>query len=308
MIGQIRNLDMHLLLVFRSISDTRSVTKTAENMRLSQGAISHSLRKLRTLFDDPLFVRTQSGLVRTQKAEDIGAIVEEIVDLGQNLLGHHGGFDPPSAERLINICASDVGEVAILPRLLERVAREAPNCRVNVVKLGQQRLPELVDTAQIDLLITSVRPRMAGLKQQKLYRHGYAVLASAKSELPDTIDLDCYCSQTHLSASITSTANTVIDQWLKEKGRSRRVVLTTPHVLVLPYLLERNPSYIATVPNFLVDSLAEKGAFRRIDISGEFPSIDVFQYWPERFHHNRFNRWLREVVRGGFMHHVEYDT
>ena len=39
------------------VAEMRSVTLAAERLSLSQPALSHSLGKLRQLFDDPLFVR-----------------------------------------------------------------------------------------------------------------------------------------------------------------------------------------------------------------------------------------------------------
>ncbi|BBC71136.1 ABC transporter substrate-binding protein [Altererythrobacter sp. B11] len=304
MISQLRELDMHLLLVFQSLSQTGSVTHTAEKMRLSQGAISHSLKKLRELFGDPLFVRSPSGLVPTTKAEQMAAQVDEIVGLSQSLLTGLAGFDPPSAERTITIAMSDVGAVATLPTLLRRMAQEAPHCRVMVEQIRQHRLAELVEAVEIDLLITGLQPRMGGLRQQKLYRHSYAVLASRENTLPASIELDQYCRQKHVSAS-TARTGSIVDDWLKRRGWQRQVVLTTPHVLTLPYLLDENPELVATVPSFLVDKLVAEGRYRRIDVGKDFLAMDIFQYWPDKFHHDTFSCWLREVVRSCFLHHSE---
>ncbi|MCA3863321.1 MAG: LysR family transcriptional regulator, partial [Burkholderia sp.] len=52
--------DLNLLRVFLAISELRSLTAAGERLGLTQPAVSHALRRLRNLFDDPLFVRTPS--------------------------------------------------------------------------------------------------------------------------------------------------------------------------------------------------------------------------------------------------------
>ena len=52
----IRNVDLNLLVIFDAMAQHRSVIKTAELVGLSQPATSAALARLRTLFDDALFV------------------------------------------------------------------------------------------------------------------------------------------------------------------------------------------------------------------------------------------------------------
>src|SRR5579859_2613039 len=61
----IDHIDLNLLRVFQAIVEERSLTRAGERLALSQPAVSYSLGRLRTLFDDPLFVRTRSGMQPT---------------------------------------------------------------------------------------------------------------------------------------------------------------------------------------------------------------------------------------------------
>ncbi|MFX9703660.1 LysR family transcriptional regulator, partial [Acinetobacter baumannii] len=47
------------------------LTKTAEILEISQPAISHSLKKLRNLYNDQLFIRTDGRMLPTSLAEKI---------------------------------------------------------------------------------------------------------------------------------------------------------------------------------------------------------------------------------------------
>ena len=55
-------IDLNLLRTFVIVYRARSITRAAETLRLSQPAVSHALKRLRDHFDDPLFIRTRSGV------------------------------------------------------------------------------------------------------------------------------------------------------------------------------------------------------------------------------------------------------
>jgi DNA-binding transcriptional LysR family regulator len=52
-----KQLDLNLLVVFSALMETRSVTRTAERLGLTQPAASASLRRLRAFFGDELLVQ-----------------------------------------------------------------------------------------------------------------------------------------------------------------------------------------------------------------------------------------------------------
>jgi len=68
---KLENIDTKLLRVFDEIRRTGSVSAAAERMGMSQSTMSFFLAKLRELFDDPLFVRTTSGMEPTARALEL---------------------------------------------------------------------------------------------------------------------------------------------------------------------------------------------------------------------------------------------
>lgn len=59
----LRRLDMNLLLTLHALLTEQHVTRAAIRLHKSQPAVSHALAQLRDLFDDPLLVRRDAGLV-----------------------------------------------------------------------------------------------------------------------------------------------------------------------------------------------------------------------------------------------------
>jgi DNA-binding transcriptional LysR family regulator len=58
-------IDLNLLVMLQVLLEEQSVTRAAKRLRLSQPALSNSLNRLRTLFHDPLLVRTGAKMTPT---------------------------------------------------------------------------------------------------------------------------------------------------------------------------------------------------------------------------------------------------
>ncbi|MET0384931.1 MAG: LysR family transcriptional regulator, partial [Polyangiales bacterium] len=90
-------LDLNLLVAFDAMARERSVTAAAARVGVTQSAMSHALRRLRVLFDDPLLVRGQSGMLLTPRAEALVVPLRSgLVTLGR-ALSTPQRFDPHTA-------------------------------------------------------------------------------------------------------------------------------------------------------------------------------------------------------------------
>src|SRR5262245_60695359 len=76
----IRDVDLNLLVVFDALLRTRSVTRAAADLGMSQPATSFALNRLRATLGDPLFVRTARGIHPTPHAEHLAEPLTEILD------------------------------------------------------------------------------------------------------------------------------------------------------------------------------------------------------------------------------------
>ncbi|MEM9731161.1 MAG: LysR family transcriptional regulator, partial [Myxococcota bacterium] len=63
----LHRIDLNLLVALDALARERNVTRAAERAGVSQSAMSHTLRRLRELFGDPLLVRGRGGMVLTPR-------------------------------------------------------------------------------------------------------------------------------------------------------------------------------------------------------------------------------------------------
>src|SRR5580704_3076705 len=129
---KIRNFDLNLLIVFDAVFEEQSIAAASERLSLSQSAVSHALRRLRTALSDELFVREADGMRPTPKARQFAIPVKGALDRLASALGGEP-FDPARAIRSFSIGASDYATTTIIPRLVESVARTAPSVDISIL-------------------------------------------------------------------------------------------------------------------------------------------------------------------------------
>ena len=66
----VQDIDLNLLRVFDAVLHERGVTPAAARLGLTQPAVSNALARLRAVFNDPLFLRTPTGMDATPFARD----------------------------------------------------------------------------------------------------------------------------------------------------------------------------------------------------------------------------------------------
>ena len=129
----IRSVDLNLLVIFDAMARLGSVNRTAEAVGLSQPATSGALARLRSVFDDPLFVRSGSRMEPTPRALELAPAVRRVVQTIESEILQDSAFDPATTERSFTILTPDIGEVAFLPGVLRRLRQEAPQVTLHAV-------------------------------------------------------------------------------------------------------------------------------------------------------------------------------
>ena len=163
-------LDLNLLVVFDALLRERSVTRASIALGLSQSAISHSLARLRTYFDDPLFVKTHRGIAPTAKGESLSVVILEVMATVRNEVLSQSKFIPLQANRIFNFCLSDMGELVFLPSLIANLKKMAPACKIRTLQVLPDQLASVLGSGEADLAMGSVLNATEGLYEEQLFR------------------------------------------------------------------------------------------------------------------------------------------
>lgn len=119
-----RDLDLNLLLVFEAIYSSGNISRAAENLDMSQPALSNALARLRKQMDDKLFVRSGNGVVPTSRAEEIIEPVRDALATLRRSFGPDSAFDPEVSRRSFRLLVADPLEQIIMPRILRSIGSQ----------------------------------------------------------------------------------------------------------------------------------------------------------------------------------------
>ncbi len=122
----LHRIDLNLLVYLDVLLRERNVTQAAQQLNLSQPAMSNGLRRLRTLFDDPLLVRTSDGMTPTERALELEPLVRDALAQIDQAVQSRSEFRPSEATNVFRIMASDYAESTLLPTVLGELRRQAP--------------------------------------------------------------------------------------------------------------------------------------------------------------------------------------
>lgn len=289
----IKNVDLNLLKALDALLDERNVTRAAARLSLTQPAMSGMLTRLRESFNDPLFVRSQRGIVPTQRALDLALPVKQVLRDISALLTPVV-FDPLSAKMTLTIAATDYALQAIaVPFLLELKTR-APQIRVALLPIESRQLQNQFERGEIDLALLTTLNSPPDLHARRLYDEEYVcVMRSDHPAARKPLTLDEFCRLEHALFSYTGGGfSGVTDEALARIGRQRQVMLSVKSFLVMANVL-RASDLIAVVPKRLVDNL--EGLVIQptpLPVAG-FTKIAA---WHERTHQDPAHRWIRELL------------
>lgn len=292
-------IDLKLLRLLDSLYATRSVTRTAEQIALSQPTVSIGLARLRKMLSDPLFVRTSEGMQPTPRTEDLMPAVRQVLAGMSQLISSASQFDAATSERTFRIFMTDASHITLMPRLFAHVHALAPGIRLEAATIGPQMASEL-QSGEADLALGLIPGLEAGFYQQALFDQDWICLANPRHpRLGAKLTLKTYLSEAHVGI-VSGTGATLLDNALYRAGQQRQVQLALPGFLGLPAILQGS-DLIATLPRHIGETLAHSASLRVLPCPLAIDGFTVKQYWHTRFHHDPANTWLRGICSSLFL-------
>jgi DNA-binding transcriptional LysR family regulator len=293
---ELNQIDLNLLVVFQQLMTERRVSRVAENLGLTQPAVSNSLAKMRRMFSNELFLRTPAGMVPTPLAEQLAESIGYALAMIHSGLNQQTQFDPSAARQSLTIGMTDIGEIVFLPTLIDRLRREAPGVTLSTVRNSTANLKDEMESGKVDLAIGLLPQLKAGFFQRQLFRQRYVCLFRKNHRLDKKkMSLVEFRAAEHLVVISAGTGHGAIDSLMKRGGIDRLVRLTVPHFVGVGHIL-RSSDLVATVPERLAAQLAEPFELAYLPHPVQLPEIAINVFWHAKAHRSQANQWLRGVV------------
>jgi DNA-binding transcriptional LysR family regulator len=290
--------DLNLLRVLVALHRTRSVSKAAGELELSQPGTSLALGRLRKAFNDQLFVRSHTGLLPTPRCTELAdAAAKAIADFS----GHaqnQAAFAPATSRRDFVVTMHDVGELHFLPPLMAYLAREAPHCNLRCEPFAKDDIEAALEDGRCDLAI-GIFPNLERpvLYRQQIVMHTLVCLVRADhpTVTSSRVSMRRFLELSHAVVHPVGISQELFEALLKEKNLTRRVQLRTGHFLSVPSIIAAT-DMIVTVPRSIAEYYIRIENLRIVEPPINIKPFPIQQFWHPRFHTDPAVRWLRESV------------
>ncbi len=303
-IENLAKLDLNLLVNLHVLLDQRNVTRAAEQLNLSQSAISKSLARLRVLFDDPLLERSGYGMEPTLKAKQLQAELKRLmVDIDR--LTAPTTFDPFQSSRKFRIAVVESSYSLIFPKFIAEILLNAPNITIDSCRWGADTF-ERLQRGELDFAITGkdMKPEdevrtlipPKGVVSQELYQDELCCLINDKHPcLEAHWDLEQYLSYRHIMVKNYSNERWLVDLKLAEKQFERNIALYVPDFNSAAELC-CHTELILTAPKRFSVHAAKKMGLTVLPLPIHVPPLTYPLFWHESRNRDLAHSWLKKFI------------
>ena len=310
------SFDLNLLRVFDAVMKERSVAAAADRLALTPSAISHSLTRLRSLLNDELFVRSAHAMQPTQRAEQIGSRVHDLL-MQLQLALTPAEFAPTETDYRFSIKCGPYVSAVFLPEFVRQLRVEAPKSRLTIRPIGNDPVDDL-DTGRADLAIGSFGHLPDRFEAEDVFADRLVWAMSSKhpmasapltlerlAAIPHLISMAAgdtpqgpdYTIVSHgLELLVPLNDHRALEIALAEKGLSQNVAVMVPGTLTALSIL-RDSDMAALVPRRHALAEAPLHQLRLFEPPYESPPINIRAIWHRDFGNQPALVWLRKLVK-----------
>lgn len=290
-------IDLNLFVVFDAIYCEGNITKAASVLNLSQPAVSHSLGKLRTYFDDALFIRQGNEMRPTPVAKNVIADVREALHQLQVCLAQSRQFEPLNSRKNFKLSLHGSFEAYYLPSLMELLSLESPHINLSSNRrVRRSELENKLASGDIDLAIDTLLPVSDNVLHTLLERDEHVVISRKNHpDIAQTLDLKTYLDLEHVLVSSRSTGPGLEDFELSRLGFHRKIGLRCQHLLTgCQIILSSNK--LMTLPKSAANMYSKMLDIAIYPMPVELPIFDIHLYWHANVDKDPANKWLRNKM------------
>jgi DNA-binding transcriptional LysR family regulator len=296
--SSLRTFDLNLLVAFDVLMRELNVTRAAEQMFVTQSAMSHILHRLRQQLDDPLLVKTPTGMKPTQRALALIEPVRSLLADMEQLVQPPIEFEAITSQRHFALAATDYIEFLLMPQLSELIEQTAPGIDIHVKRTEASFPVAQLENGSLDVVLgfVSVLNPPAHLRCQTLF--GDQMVCVVRKNHPviqREPSLEEYVAVPHMLISWKGTPVGIIDQYLVELGQERRIKLIVPNFLSAPLIVAQT-DMILSLPYKLAKRFTNFVPLEIYPVPIELPTYDLVMIWHPLWDKDPAHLWLRDKI------------
>ena len=302
----LRNVDLNLLIYLDVLLREKNVTRAAEQLGITQPAMSNGLKRLRVIFNDPLLIRSSEGMTPTERALALhGPLRKALAEL-QLVLEPDQSFIAKDSQRIYRIMASDYAEATLVPTLVKEMRLLAPDVVLDFLTPSDVSYKDM-EQGRVDMAINRFNEIPQSFHQVTVWRDSFSCLLNKKNPAVKDFSLENYLDAQHIWVSKTgmgvgfgvnpekSGGLGWIDNALARIGEKRKISIFTRHYQ-MPALITESNDLIATLPTRVAELQAANTKLAVLEPPFDIPVFELKMAWSPLLQHNVAHKWLRGLI------------
>jgi DNA-binding transcriptional LysR family regulator len=310
-----KTLDLNLLRVFDEVMAERSLTRAAQNLAMTQPAVSNAIKRLRDALGDDLVSRAGYGVEPTPKGLLIWPAVRQALGELRSTIAPEP-FNPATTKQSFTLAMADATAALLMPHLVRELEQTGANITLRTYPLTTRDPRRLLEERSFDAAIGYFPAAIAAISafqshssQDDFANHfSYSHLYSGeyvcvlrrqhphlKKLKTKAISLDDYCNAHHLLVSFSGRPFGLIDEALAAINRKRLVVLTVNQFFTAGRVVA-NSDLLTVLPRHFLSSTGIEHELVALPLPFEVAPVHVDMVWHARDDKSNAHQWLREAV------------
>lgn len=269
-------MDVRFLVTFLEVAETRHFGKAAENLYLTQSAVSARIKQLEEYFNSALFVRNRNSLQLTKAGEKLLPFAES---LARTLHQARQSLSDDNVQQL-TLAATPNGWGMLLKQILSELQSQFSDLVVKADLYSNEQLVRLVHEHVVDIAITTQPFKSDDVTTVELSESPMALYAT-----PNLADNDMQKHFVYMEWG--KKYNDRVDKTLPFAKNAK--LRTSALDIALQYL-SQNPGAVLLPSDFCQPQIASLGLEQR-QVFNDLPLKCYLTYLKETQ-----NTWLQEVM------------
>ena len=286
------SIELKSLRILANLLQHPNITFVAEKMAMQPSGVTYHLNKLRESLEDPLLVQVGREMVLTQKALSLAPKLSALLTEVESVLFSEE-FDPYNLHRHFRIAVQDIGAELLIPILVTKLRKLAPNVVIDVVNWPKNVEQQMLD-GKVDVAINAIVKLSSQLYGYQLSNMPLSVVTARNHYLANKpYHIDDIFDYPHVRVFPTALGEGRVDDLAKRSGKLRKVVASASTFSVLSSII-KNSDIIGIFATGAAQQLP-----RELFFSCEIKEIDPIPlhcFWHQRFHHDPAHQFIRNLV------------
>jgi DNA-binding transcriptional LysR family regulator len=288
-------VDHRLLRLLCAVVETRSVSRAATALGITQPTASYLLGRLRELVHDPLFLKSSGGMAPTPKTLALYGEIRKGLDVIDAAFDP-ATFDPAHSERKFRLAMIDIGELVFLPPILRGLQAVAPGVTIESIPVPVDRIPRALDLGEIDFSIGNTPDICASTAHRTTFRdHFVAVMRRGHPKAGARLTRRLFETLDHIAIASPYTGHRTMEHALAEHGIRRQPKLTVANYTSVPDVIAQT-DFLVVAPSRVAHAFAGSHGLKSRELPIPVPGFSVRVHWSGRHEANAAHAWMRGLL------------